>query len=232
MLFFGVAVSAPETYESQARPGIERARESDSVVLTRLGYDSIQQPYNEMLAEAGSCEDLEALILLHQDVELVDGSLPARIRPHLRDPAVGVVGALAFRGADPGRPGAVGFRMQSAAGRPRGSGPGSPMRGHGHSDAAEDAELIDGVLMALAPWVVRTLRFDERFADRFHCYDLDLSLRVRAAGGRLVCDPIPHIHHMATPWRDRDELIDARVAFARAWDPDVRPPQWAPAFQI
>jgi hypothetical protein len=233
MIAFGVAVSDPETYEAIALPSIKRVAEPDTRILTRVGYDSIQRPYNEMIEEASALPGLEALVLMHQDVELVDGSLPTRIRPPLSDPSVGIVGAFGWRGSDPrywpgvGRSAPLGIRTQTAtAGRQD-----DQFFGQGHSEGPEEVELIDGILMALAPWVVRSLRFDERLAERFHGYDLDFSLRVTAARGRLICDPIPHIHHQKRLWREREELVQARIDLARRWDPDVRPPEWAPAFQ-
>jgi len=233
MIAFGVAVSDREIYERVALPGIRRAAEPNARILIREGYDSIQRPYNEMIEEAAALPDLEALVLLHQDLELTDGSLPARVRPPLRDPSVGIVGALGWRCPDPhcrlgaggGRETLLGVRMQTLTAWPL-----EGRLGQGLSEGPQEVELIDGILMVLAPWVVRSIRFDMRLARRFHGYDLDFSLRVRAAGGRLICDPIPHVHHMSRPWRDRDEFMRASLGFARSWDAEVRPAEWAPAF--
>jgi hypothetical protein len=84
--------------------------------------------------------------------------------------------------------------------------------------------------MILAPWVVRSMRFSESLADVFHGYDVDLSARVRARGGRVICEDIVCRHRM-TAKDDYEAQRDAGVALARMWDPALRPPAWEPAFQ-
>ena len=58
-----------------------------------------------------------------------------------------------------------------------------------------EVETLDGFVLALSPWAVRSIRFDESLG-RFHGYDLDFCLQVREAGpqgrdGRLPRDPPP-----------------------------------------
>ena len=45
-----------------------------------------------MLDQVADREDLEALVLLHQDAEIVDADFCAKIREALRDPEVALVG--------------------------------------------------------------------------------------------------------------------------------------------
>ena len=52
----------------------------------------ISRSYNALLDRAAERDDLEALVLLHQDAEIVDDGLCAKVRAALRDPDVGVVG--------------------------------------------------------------------------------------------------------------------------------------------
>lgn len=244
VIAFGVAISNRREYEEVALPGIRRVAEDDSRILTRVGYDSIQRPYNEMLDEVASLPGLEALVLMHQDLELTDDTLLSRIRAALRDQSVGIVGVLGFRGFDPqrwrgpgggaGRSAPIGFRTATATTVPA-VAPAEwegPLVGHRYSEGPEEVELVDGILMALAPWVVRSIRYDERLAKDFHGYDADLSLRVRAAGGRLIVAPVPHVHHQSRAWRSREEFVRARRDFADRWDPDLRPPEWAAAFEV
>ena len=53
---------------------------------------SIARSYNALLDQAAERDDLEALVLLHQDAEIVDADLCAKVRAALRDPDVAVVG--------------------------------------------------------------------------------------------------------------------------------------------
>jgi hypothetical protein len=101
MIAFGVAIGDHSTYEDVALPGLERAVEPDSTILTRSGHDTIQRPYNEMMDEAAVLPDLEALVLLHQDLELTDDSLPRRVREVFADRRVGLTGPLGGRVSKP-----------------------------------------------------------------------------------------------------------------------------------
>ncbi len=223
MIVFGTAISDREVYERIALPSIRRVREPDSPVLVREGYDSIQRPYNEMMDEAAGHPELEALILLHQDLELTDGSLLSRVRPLLKDPRTGLIGLL----------GACKVRLHCWTATENLFGtsvaPGVEIR---HSVGSHEVQGVDGAMLVMAPWVVRSIRFGEALAERFHGYDVDFSLRVRAAGGRVICNDVPYIHHMSRLWEDdREAIRDAGIALARMWDPALRPREWAPAFR-
>lgn len=221
MLLFGTAVSSVDLYERIGLPSIQRIAEPGSRILTRVGYDSIQRPYNEMLDEACAEPDLEALVLIHQDLELTDGSLAKRIRPLLTDPRTGLIGLMGGRGVPPHRWASWEDRYG------RSVGPGVDIR---HTHGPQEVEFVDGMLLVLAPWVVRSLCFDERLAADFHGYDLDFGFRVRAARGRVFCVDAPYFHHIPVPWRDRAEFVRAGVRLAKRWDPALRPPEWQPSF--
>jgi hypothetical protein len=221
MIAFGTAVSDRATYEEVALRGIGRAAEPDSIVLSREGRP-IRQAYNEMMDEAAGHPGLEALVLLHQDLELTDGSLPRRVRRIFGDRRVGLAGSLGARN--------VTLHLWLSSRDLYGSvaAPGIDRR---FSSGPREVDGLDGALLVLAPWVVRGLRFDEAQAPGFHGYDADISLRVRAHGGRLVCEDVPHFHHRR-PKDDFEAQRDAGVALARSWDPALRPPEWGPAFQL
>src|SRR4051812_24005458 len=94
MIAFGCAVTRPDVYRECAAPGIRRAAEPGSVVLDGPSVGTIFESYNALLTDAASHEDLEALVLVHQDAEIVDTDFCAKVRAALRDPAVGVVGCV------------------------------------------------------------------------------------------------------------------------------------------
>lgn len=205
-----------------AEPSLERVREADSHLLVRSGYDSIQRPYNEILDETAALPDLEGVVLIHQDMELTDASLLERLRPLLAEPRVGVVGLLGGRGVPPH----AWWEAEELFGTSR-----TPLVEQRHSHGPHEVEVVDGALLALAPWVVRELRFDEALAADFHGYDVDLCLQVRAAGGRVICDDIPYMHHMSRPWADGEQYARAGRILARRWgrelDPRERIPSWS-----
>jgi GT2 family glycosyltransferase len=218
---FGCAVSDPGVFEAVALPSIHAAGEPDSPLLTRHGYDSIQRAYNEMLDEAAGIDGLEALVLIHQDVELTDDSLLPRVRPLLRDPDVGVVGILGGRGVPPH----CWWETEDLYGRAC-----TPLVDAHHSEGPHEVEVVDGALLVLSPWTVRELRFDPSFSRDFHGYDVDLCLRVRAGGGKVVCEDVPYMHHMQKPWADHQQYMRAGRAIARRWGRHLSPRERIPSF--
>ena len=88
MIAFGSAITKPELFRRCAEPGIRRAAEPDSEVLALPATGTIFQSYNALLDRAAEFEDLEALVLVHQDAEIVDADLCAKVRDALADPAV------------------------------------------------------------------------------------------------------------------------------------------------
>jgi Glycosyltransferase like family len=223
VIAFGCAVSDAEVFDGIGSRSIRANSEAGSVVLTRHGYDSIQHPYDEILDEAAGFEDLEGLVLIHQDLELSDRSLLSRVRPLLREPAVGIVGILGARGAPPH----CWWETEDLYGRAC-----TPLLEVHHSVGPHEVEVVDGALLVLAPWVVRGFRFSPELARDFHGYDVDLCLQVRAAGGRVVCEDVPYMHHMRKPWADEEQYMRAGRALARKWgrnlDPRERIPSFAP----
>ncbi len=99
-----------------------------------------------------------------------------------------------------------------------------------HSAGAHEVEVVDGALLAVAPWAARAVRFDEALARDFHGYDADFCQRVRAAGGRAICADVPYRHHMERLWSDADAVRRGYLAIASRWDPALRPAEWAASF--
>ena len=94
MIAFGCSITAPDIYARCAEKGIRRAAEPDSEIIANAAAGSLARSYNlikEMVAER---ENLEALVLVHQDAEIADHDFCARVRPVLEDPEVGVVGCV------------------------------------------------------------------------------------------------------------------------------------------
>jgi hypothetical protein len=221
MIAFGVAVTDRAVYERFALPGIERASEPDSRVFTRQDLP-IHRAYNEILDEAAAEPELEALALLHQDFELTDDSLPARVRRFFADPCVGLAGSLGARN--------VTLHLWLASRELYGS-VAAPDIERCFSSGPQQVEGVDGALLLLAPWVVRGLRFGDLGVGSFHGYDVDIAMRVRAHGGTILCEDMPHFHHRQ-PKHDHDPQRRAAVALARAWDPALRPREWEPSFRV
>ena len=225
MLAFGSAVTSPDVYARCAEPGIRLAREPDSVVLARSAEGSIFRNYNAIMEQAAAIDDLEGLVLLHQDAQILDPHFCEKLRAALRDPDVGVVGCV----------GAVGVRSiawwegsvtwASFIHRYTELGGGDfPSVTWDETSRAPYAHLgevdtVDGFVLALSPWVVRNIRFDEELGQALHGYDLDLCLQVRCAGRKVVTADFKVIHnHSLDLASDLDHWSSAHIAVSEKWD--------------
>ena len=233
VIAFGCSITRPDVYRRCAEPGIRRAAEPDSPVHELASIGSLPRSYNALLDQAAARPDLEALVLVHQDAELVDPDFCAEVRRALADPRVGVVGCA----------GAVGVRniawweasitLASFINRYEELGGGDLESFSWTSDDAPpyartgEVETLDGFVLAISPWAVRNLRFDESLG-RIHGYDLDFCLQVRSAGRKVMTADFRAIHHRGLEMLpDRDDWIDAYVRVANKWE--GRDPGLAPA---
>jgi hypothetical protein len=224
MIAFGTSITKPEVFRRCAEPGIRRAAEPDSAVLDQAAVGSIAESYNALLERAAGLADLEALVLVHQDAEIVDADLCERLREAFRDPDVGLVGCV----------GAVGVRsiawweasvtLASFVNRYEDHGGGDLESFSWNRDTAPayaqtgEVETLDGFVLALSPWVVGNVRFDERLGS-FHGYDLDFCLQVREAGRKVVTADFRAIHHRRLEMvPDPDEWVAAHIEVAEKWD--------------
>ncbi len=224
MIAFATATTKPEVYRRCAEPGIARASEADSEIRAMPSIGSIFASYNALLDEFSARDDLEALVLVHQDAEIIEPDFCQIVRRALADPQVGLVGCV----------GAVGVRsiawweasvtLASFVNR---------YQEHGGGDLASfsweweeapayartgEVETLDGFVLVLSPWVVRNLRFDESLG-QFHGYDLDFCLQVRAAGRMVLTADFRAVHHRQLEMvPDPEEWIEAHIRVAEKWD--------------
>jgi hypothetical protein len=224
MIAFATAVTDREIYERCAEVGFQLAAESDSEIWASPSIGSIFQSYNALLDRAATRDDLEALVLAHQDTQIFDSDFAARVRTAFRDPEVGVVGCV----------GAIGVRsiawwegsvaLASFIHRFDEHGGGDlPAFSWAWSDAPPyartgEVDTLDGFLLVLSPWVVHNIRFDESLGQQ-HGYDFDFCLQVRAAGRKVVTEDFRAIHsHSLQPFSDPESWIQAHIRIAEKWD--------------
>jgi Glycosyltransferase like family len=224
MIAFGSSVTKPDVYERFAKPGIRLVTEPDSEVFARKATGSIFSSYNLMLDKAADLEDLEALVLVHQDAEIVDPDFCGKLRRVLRDPEVGVVGCV----------GAIGVRniawwegsvtwasFVHRYGRPGEEFPSLSWDPDDLPPYARTGEVdtVDGFVLALSPWTVRNIRFDESLGQLLHGYDFDFCLQVRAAGRKVMTEDFRVVHNHSLELADDPEgWVQAHMSVAEKWD--------------
>ena len=206
MIAFAVCIGAREAFERYARPGLVNHTEPDSP-LAEIDTDSIFAGYNEALDAFAPCPDLEALVLLHEDVALQDSEFCAKVRKRLADRSVAVIGAIGARrvrnlcwweGEIHGRVGETRGLID-------------------HGGGCHEVEAVDGLLMVISPWAVRNLRFDADRFHGFHGYDVDFCLQARARGRRVIVDDLLLFHHARPRVRDGVDFWQADATLRRKW---------------
>lgn len=227
MIVFGAAVTSPETYDSFAAPGIRRAAEPDSEVLVHQSAGSLFRNYNLLLDKAAEHEDLEALVLVHQDAEIADEGFAASVRAALSGPDVAIVGCVGavgvrslawWQGAL--KWAGVTHRYQEYGG---GEFPGPTWDPDDIPSYAGTGEVdsVDGFVMVLSPWAVRNLRFDESLG-KLHGYDFDICMQARAAGKKVVVADLRAIHHHSLELiQDPDAWTAAYIRLVEKWERDL-----------
>jgi hypothetical protein len=207
MIAFAVCIGDRTTFERYAAPGLVRAAEPDSA-LAEIEAGSIFDGYNEALDCFAGREQLEALVLLHEDAEITDPALCAKLRATLSDPAIAIVGAIGASGVRSlcWWEGEVRGRVSETRGT-IGDGTGF----------GTDVDAVDGLLIALSPWAVRNLRFDSEHLRGFHGYDVDLCLQARTAGRRVVVEDLGVFHHTRGGIGSGDDFWAADAELRRKW---------------
>lgn len=210
VIAFVVAVADRQRYAAIAEPAIERVREVDSPVLAVDGGTAPARALNAALDELAGMPDLEAAVIVHEDVVLRDIDTAAIVRRALADPAVAIVGPVGARGVS-----SLAWWQGTGVGRA-----GTPHSPNGEVYGALPAgvvDALDGIVLGLGPWAVRALRFDLELADDFHGYDIGLCFQARHHGRRVEAIELATYHEHRPLFGDTDGWVRNELRFRRRW---------------
>jgi hypothetical protein len=220
MIAFGSVIADAEAYRRFAEPGIRRAAEPDSELFPLASVGSVCRGANLLLDTVAARDDLEALVIVDTRAEIADDAFCAKVREALRVPDVALAGPVGARdvrtiawweGVVSSAP--VVHRYHEHGG--------GEMAGYGWARPAAplgEVDSLDGFLLVLSPWAVRSIRFDESLSTG-HGYDLDYCLRVRAAGRKVVTADLRAIHHRPLALlSDTDLWVEGHIDVAERWD--------------
>jgi hypothetical protein len=165
---------------------------------------SITRAYNRII---DANQDAHALILVHDDLEIIDPEAEAKVLRAFEDSDVVIAGVgggrnlrnLAWWAHDP-----IGRQLTDSGIVDFGAHEG-------------DVDFCDGSFLALSPWAIRYLRFDPWYS--FHGYE-DICLMARSCHKRVVIIDLDTHHHASLGWRSGQRLAawqDADVYFRSKW---------------
>ena len=226
MFVFATAVTDPDVFERAAGAGVRRlqADDPDVELIVFASVGSLFRNYNLILDQVKDRDDVEALVLIHQDAEIHDPQFIPKVKLALSDPDVAVVGCA----------GAVDVRSiawwegsitwASFTHRYEELGGGEIPAFSWMTEALPpyakvgEVDSVDGFVMALSPWAMRELRFDESLG-KIHGYDFDFCMQVREAGKKVVTADLQVVHHHSlTLIEDVESWITAYMTVAEKWN--------------
>jgi GT2 family glycosyltransferase len=224
MIAFGSAVTTQAKYERVALPGCRLAAEPDSVVIAMPNEDStLSAGYNRILDQLADRDDLEAVVLLHQDLEIRNPDFVKVVRDCLADPEVAIIGAAGaprVRGLDWWEPGPVVGDYEWAYER---NGGGEVVMDNWTNyvqvSGVHPVSAVDGMIMVLSSWAARNLRFDEQIDPGAHGYDVDICFQAKAAGKEVVVASLGVTHHHELEvMTDAEDWIETHIRIAEKWE--------------
>lgn len=182
---YGCCVGTWDKFYRYVMPRIPEGRP----VLTASNQTSISIAYNAIL-DGFRVYDLDAVILIHDDLEMIDLATEEKVLSHLaahEDIAiVGVAGggpSMSWWNVDP-----IGHQLTDSGMVRFGS--------HFHNNGVVD--IVEGSFMAFSPWAIQQLRFDERY--EFLGYD-DVCLEAKRAGKQVIVADIDTHHHSTVGYK-------------------------------
>lgn len=208
----GVCAGSSGSFERIALPALQRLTEVHHVVVRRDQH-CIATAYNSILDEVSETPGLDGVLLIHDDVELRDPEVFTKLRHRFADPVVGLVGVIGAR-----RVKSLRWWDWDKRGRV------SETRGvldFGRFD--DEVDCVDGLFLAIAPAVARTVRFDDVTFPRFDGYDVDYGFQVRRAGYTVRLVEVDLHHHTKATFADEVEFERALRAFSGKWGLTVTP---------
>ncbi len=194
MIGFGCVTTSEPEFRAGAAEVIELAAEPDSLLMRRHGKAPVGPLCNEMLDVAAEWDDLEAFVLLAEDV------------------------------TTPPNATAAGWGSAFLAELRRLLVPSSDVALIGAAGGLDldKVDLLDGCAVVFSPWALRELRFDDALAVPFDCGVADLCHQAQARD-RLVATGKFDLGRAALCRRlgDRGRLVRGKVAVWRKWSVDL-----------
>lgn len=181
---------------------------------TLWNQTSIVAAYNEILnyylVHSWVVETVSAVVLLHDDLEIVDPDFEQKIEAVLQEERVGLIGVAGGKGTN----GLAWWNIEPV--------------GHQKTDAMDidfgtrtgDVDILEGSLLVFSRRAMYRLRFDPRFSG-FHGYD-EIGRQCNQLGLRNVVADIDTCHHNRMGFKSpasHEEWLQADQLYREKWGP-------------
>jgi len=173
----------------------------EGAVSVAVGYNTILEAYRG--------KGFDAVILVHDDLEITDPNAEEKFLKALAEPDVALVGVAGGMGRDSlqwWNSETVGHQMTDSGPLDFGSRTG-------------DVSFLEGSILVFSPWAVENLRFDERYPDFRSGYD-DICLTALDAGKRNVVVDVDTHHHSPIGWKSPEvkaKFMESERIFREKW---------------
>lgn len=153
--------------------------------------------------------DVEALVLLHDDLQLTDEQFEDKVRAALADPDVavlGVAGARGVRSLDWWNYQTIGHQLTDTTALDFGVRSG-------------EVDGLEGSLLVLSRWALENLRFDETY-DGFHGYDCDVARQALDVGKKVLVIDVDTHHRTTLGWKSPEvhqSWLRAAEIYRKKW---------------
>ncbi|MEE9322793.1 MAG: glycosyltransferase family 2 protein [Granulosicoccus sp.] len=150
--------------------------------------------YSAINNHAASLARGENLCFLNNDVEVINNSWLTELLSHLDDPTTGCVGAKLYYPDDTIQHAGVVLGIEKVAGHIYKHAPRTFSGHNGYLKQVQEVTAVTGACMVLKRSVFEKVHgFDEHLPVAFN--DVDLCLRVRHAGYRIIWTPAAELYH-------------------------------------
>ena len=169
--------------------------------------------YARMMNLAAWAADGDLLLFLNNDTEVIDPDWIEALVEHAQRPEVGAVGCRLYYPDD--RPQHEGVIVNYSAGA---AGNVDHQGWWGFGDVVRDVTAVTGAVTMMRPSVFHEIGgFEERLRIAFN--DVDLCLRLRQAGYRVVYTPYATLYHHESATRGYKPHLEDDAFFDNRWEP-------------
>ncbi len=191
MIYFGTCVGYPDKFRQLCVPGIQRSMSEPYGHLNppSNGKD-IFPVYQNIMGLAKSLSYVEALVLMHDDLELQDVNFAKKIRAALTEDTaiVGCIGARYVKSLNWWEGEGRGYAVDGRNGR--------TVVDFGFPDGDPDTvDSVDGMLLCLSRWAIDNLSLEGLGYEGFHGYPEELCFQARRLGKKVKVTKLDLFHH-------------------------------------